>query len=673
MKISRIELGDFRQFYGRQSLDLAYDDERNVTVIHAENGVGKTTLLNAIYWAFFGKTTPRFEMPHQLVNFAAEGEGRTSTNIDVSFEFNGAEYVAQRRHQVAARSDDFSVFKVESGALRPLAAPETFMGSVIPVEMARYFFFDGEHAERFAAHGNRDAGPAIRNMLGCDLADRGAKDLDNAASHYNRQIGNVPGDDQATQLQQLLERLQADQDRDELALADHRSTIDGLRGQKLRIEEELRRTEASRAIQQHRDTLKSNLASVALALRAAEGDVVKWIGRGSTLAIVGRRLADETLDFIDEECLRGRIPSPYNETFIKSLLEVETCICGCELKPGSEQWAKVADLLKSAGSAEAFRRAARARARIQIMKDNASEAPRLLEAARIKVAQALARRRTLELEIGEQDRKLLDFSVDEVREREESRLKIERRIEGLSREVGKLENSMSLRSRQIAERTTEIQRFAERSERARGFLERSRLASKAAEFLRLKLAIYETQAREAIEADVNSVLERVARRDYRFRFDEEFGMTLLYAGGNRIVPRSGGENQLVSLAFTAALIRFAKTRVGRHDAILSPGTVAPLVLDAPFGQLDTHYKAATAGFVPDMAGQVVLLLSSSHSSPEVMEALRARIGVEYVLVSENVGERGGRSDDAVDLNGRRYIRSRFNQDRNRTIVEKVQP
>ena len=36
------------------------------------------------------------------------------------------------------------------------------------------------------------------------------------------------------------------------------------------------------------------------------------------------------------------------------------------------------------------------------------------------------------------------------------------------------------------------------------------------------------------------------------------------------------------------------------------GREAPLVLDAPFGKLDTVYKHATAEFLPEMASQVIV-------------------------------------------------------------------
>jgi hypothetical protein len=78
MQIKSIHLKDFRQFYGEQKLDFAIDTKKNVTLIHAENGVGKTTLLNSILWTFFGKTTSKFEQREKIVNFTAEKEGKNS-------------------------------------------------------------------------------------------------------------------------------------------------------------------------------------------------------------------------------------------------------------------------------------------------------------------------------------------------------------------------------------------------------------------------------------------------------------------------------------------------------------------------------------------------------------------------------------------------------------------
>ena len=58
MIIKAIRLEDFRQFKGKQNIDISTDEHKNVTLIHAENSVGKTTILNAILWCFFVSVQP---------------------------------------------------------------------------------------------------------------------------------------------------------------------------------------------------------------------------------------------------------------------------------------------------------------------------------------------------------------------------------------------------------------------------------------------------------------------------------------------------------------------------------------------------------------------------------------------------------------------------------------
>ena len=70
---------------------------------------------------------------------------------------------------------------------------------------------------------------------------------------------------------------------------------------------------------------------------------------------------------------------------------------------------------------------------------------------------------------------------------------------------------------------------------------------------------------------------------------EDYGISLVNQAGTQL-PKSSGENQLLGLAFTAALVEFARVRQNADDYRLLRGTVAPLVLDSPFGQLDEDYR-----------------------------------------------------------------------------------
>lgn len=46
---------NFRQFRGTTKLEFSCDSERNVTIILGDNTYGKTTLLQAFNWCFYGK------------------------------------------------------------------------------------------------------------------------------------------------------------------------------------------------------------------------------------------------------------------------------------------------------------------------------------------------------------------------------------------------------------------------------------------------------------------------------------------------------------------------------------------------------------------------------------------------------------------------------------------
>ena len=55
MILERLVFENFRQFKGRQELVFSDVRERNVTIVHAENGFGKTTILKGLLWVLYGR------------------------------------------------------------------------------------------------------------------------------------------------------------------------------------------------------------------------------------------------------------------------------------------------------------------------------------------------------------------------------------------------------------------------------------------------------------------------------------------------------------------------------------------------------------------------------------------------------------------------------------------
>ena len=178
MILEEIRLADFRCFYGETYIQFSEDTEKNVTIIYAENGVGKTTLLNALLWCFYGETTARFEKRKEILNYDAKKAGRTTASVEVIFEHNDKRYIAKRFSNIRSSSRrEFVVARIDGGSMITLDSPDTFINTVIPRDMASHFLFDGEHAEVFLGEDNKGSiKSAIRDILGCSLIETAIAD-----------------------------------------------------------------------------------------------------------------------------------------------------------------------------------------------------------------------------------------------------------------------------------------------------------------------------------------------------------------------------------------------------------------------------------------------------------------------------------------------------------------
>ena len=633
MKLLEIRLENFRQFYGRQVIKISADDKKNVTLIHGENGYGKTTLLNALLWCFYEQTTPKFEGKSRLVNFEAEEAGNDTATVEVLFDHEGTRYLAQRRAKRRGRRPPLKIFLIKDGNYKDLQLtnPETFVDSVIPSSMAKYFFFDGEQAEAFAGEkNNQEVGAAIQTMLGCNVAQSAIDDLEYLARKFDEEIGKLPDKEEISQKERSLSGLREAKDE----LVKRHGTIVEKRianGQVLEsLVDDLVAIREAAELGRQRTTLGSKLALALERQEKLSRRRMRWLGERAVM-IVGVRLADTVLATLNRNDLSA-IPSPYNEEFVNNLLAKGECICGRIINEGTKEYGCVASLLSNAPSSVVQRKAIGAKvAAGQVHARRKTDWPMLrdLDQDRAENANEVG---DLEQTIGEISRRLAEHGVRDVREKEKSieLAKFEERK--LSEELGELKLRMADVDVQIASAKSEIDRLVAEDSTAKPLVARRQLCDRAIGGLQSALEEYKDEARQIITNEVNKVLDGTAHKDFVARIGEDFSLTLGFRDGVES-PKSGGENQLLSLAFIAALVRFSHDRRSdKRDQLLIPGTVAPLMLDSPFGQLDAQYSAAVSSFVPSMATQVLLLVSSKQGSKEVVAGLSDRIGKEYELV-----------------------------------------
>lgn len=672
MIIENIVLKDFRCFYGENRIDFATGDEQNITLVHAENGVGKTTLLNAFLWCFYERTTSRFEQQDKLLNLDAVAKGRTSGFVEVQFAHEGRIYRARRTASlVSGRSleSSFKIARLDAGSDVNISQPDTFINQVMPRDMADHFLFDGEFPEIFMGEDNRaSVRAAVQNILGCSLITTAIEDLNDAVKWYRKQIPNKASFSNVQELNNQLIAIDENIEKRKVEKSTLEAEIATTKDQIVSIRKHLESTAGAKELEKRRVQLEGQKKQLGIKQRRKEIDVLRWIG-DSAIKVVGKPVCDSFLDSLDESELKGRIPSPYNEEFVHDLLNARICICGRPIADHSDVQKHIMSKLENAADGVLRNRLSKIRATGRSYQREGGAAPgnlhKLLE-EQAEIDEELAQ---CERDFGDVSLKLQGVDLEDVAVRERRRRELESDLEQHNRNVGRLETEIERLGTERADIHRRLENAADSDKGARVFLRRISACETLQRSLKLQLDEEEKTARSVLRKKVSDILQLTTRKSFKLSMTDDYGVSLLDENNNQL-PRSSGENQLIGLAFTAALVAFAKDRRNAMDDRLLRGTVAPLVLDSPLGSLDPSYRRTVVETIPQMAGQVVLMISGSQGSKDVLDAIHSRVGSEFVLIRRNKDADDGKGE-TKEFRGTLLDIATFGNDFNGTEIKKV--
>src|SRR5262245_20176307 len=99
MKLHRLTTRNFMPYKGQMTIDFPTDSFRNVMIVFGDNMRGKTSLLNALRWGFYGQAIGRHSRPiplQEIVNKDATLEDDWRVEVFIKFDANGHEYDLRR-------------------------------------------------------------------------------------------------------------------------------------------------------------------------------------------------------------------------------------------------------------------------------------------------------------------------------------------------------------------------------------------------------------------------------------------------------------------------------------------------------------------------------------------------------------------------------------------------
>jgi DNA sulfur modification protein DndD len=668
MKLLWWRANNFRVFIGETpKIEFAQDDEKNVTVIIGSNGVGKTTLLNSLTWLFYGQFTDAFDLPDRLVNnraIAIANPGATvSCWVEVTFEHNGRKYHLKRTKNIR-RGDTSQVWTDEGedlalesagpdGKWNPINKsdiPDT-IGRILPEQLHRYFFFDGERIEKLQRPDKKnEIVSAITMLIGEAVLNRSVDDLSLSYKKLEKELKSI-GDEKLAALIDEAEKNESEQQRLVAKQAQHASNLEGYRKRKQAIEQTLLDIQESKILQEQREQLESEEVNITNALSSSRTTLAEQVSTRGYLPFL-KGAADTAKQIISDLYIKGDLPCALKAPFVNKLLDQKFCICERELLPESAPYKAVENWRQIAGLSEIEETTIRLEGHIDHVYqeipsfyEQIDREQKLIESNRDRLAR-------VENQLAKIREKNKTSSKEDVRECEDQLEKTNRSIEETlflmateQKEINRLEDLIN----HLREQVRQLE-----SKNAQQDLSRRRLAvcNEAIKVLQEVQRRQRVYFRADLSERINKLFSKISFKPYIASLSPEYTLCLNEPGGTP-VGSSTGEKQVLSLAFLGAIIEQSREFTAKKEGLPGPeSSTFPVCMDSSFGSLDPLYRRQVTTLMPDLANQFIIILSRSQLQVDVEQSVRSRVGKEYVLSCFT--PKPDADEDSILLNGRKY-------------------
>ena len=647
MRIISIALENFRQFYGEQELQFSDDSNANVTIIHGENGSGKTALLNAFKWAFYGTTD--FEtgtenlICERCLAEASEGDD-LKISVIVKFDHEGRKYEASRLEffkkldgmecKKAGKSQFELSWTGEDGSYNKSPNAATHINQILPSRMHPYFFFNGERIEKLSTvESSPEIQQAIKGMMGIEIIERAGRHISlYVIKDLKKDLKNLSTDELKEVIEKenyYAEHVQEATDKLNLYNGEKRHHKTQLSD----INNQLKNIGPIAELQKERETLGAEIVTINERVNSVNKEKLQYISRYGFLS-VSKNMINEAKSILDDKREKGELPFKIKMQFLSDLLEKEICLCDRPLEPGSDAYQHVNNFKKSAVPNDvenAFIKTSSDVAAMQISRASLFDS---LNNFRKRLKEYETEKSKKHGRIDEISHKIGESEVEDVVKLESKREEKRDKISEIDQLLGKWDNKLKESQDSLSEWSKKRKELDKRGDKAGIANERLELAEE------MKRVIDElhNSLSEAVRIELSSIVDEtfrsIMKKDYWAEIDGDYSLQIRKKIGDHVqnvIDKSTGESAVSSLSFIGGLVSLAKKRHGQEGAYYRGG-LYPIVMDSPYGNLDPEYREKVANYIPNLAEQVIIMVSNSQWKGEVESSVKGKMGKEYTLI-----------------------------------------
>ena len=647
MKLISLKLCNFRQFYGKTSEITFANGDRNTTILHGNNGAGKTTLLNAFTWVLYEKFTAAFASPHLLINKRAITEANLGASVEcwaeVNFEHENKRYQVKRKCFACRDRNDkiqysnsklFMLVAGDDGRwYHPLQQPTDIINRILPESLHQYFFFDGERIDRiFRDHKKSNIAEDTKELLGVKVLDRAIEHLKKAKRTLEEELKAI-GDSEIKKILQEQARLEKDRELFKVRQQEIVREVKQLEEVKKAIGSRLLELSGAEELQQLKQQLEAREKLNRQNLLKAKNNLKRLISSRSYAVL----LSETTHQFrstIDDLRQKGELPSGIKQQFVQKLLENQSCICGTQLREGTDAYQQVQAWMNRAGIADIEESAIRLETQVGELDKQIREFWQEIDLQQATINQCRTEIAQTENELDEIKKKLRNYPDEDVQQLQKQLDNIEESIKELTLEQGEIRHKIETIAQEIEKIIKQINKHQVKQKKQALAQRRIQATSEAIERAIEVRSRLETQFRLSLEQRVQEIFSSISFTPYLPRLSTNYELTLVENTSGIAVPvaASTGENQILSLSFIGGIIDRVREWSQKNTLMGPDSSTFPIVMDSPFGSLDEIYRRQVAKSIPQLANQLIVLVTNTQWRGEVAEEMKNYIGKEYILV-----------------------------------------
>ncbi|MEI7236246.1 AAA family ATPase [Pectobacterium carotovorum] len=682
MKLINVEINNFRQFYGKQSIYFSVDPERGVTLIHGENNGGKTALLNALRWCFYEETTENLLDPKNLLNKHAEAQGKNNFSVSVQLEHDNRLLEVRRIQEKNSASSNLHVYEIEDGCYAEKAEenPNTLINTFLPKEMSQYFFYQGEGTGTLSSQNNfSHIKDAIEKVLGLTVAKTTLRHLFAVKTSYQRDLKQYDTNNEIEILLSNKENLVSSLERDKALLKQKQSELDSAekeyenqigklaRFDKTTIEDKLKlRRQKSQLLsdyeRQHNQLLSEKIKKTP-----------DW-----ALSAFSQNITSVDLLAINTEELNKSLRYTVDKQLLREIIDNNECICGTHIGNDSSAAWLLKELGKHAVDPDLKRRWGLA-VKLQERMSNQQLPKASMEKLLADIDDHEDNMQELEHSIKDLSHTIVESDVDDIKIIEHAKDSAKTKCNQLNGQIPQLEQSIRKKEIDIKDIDRRVSSLSSTQPKAQKVRDLILATDKIIELYEDAMHSSQQDVEKILLKKMQSLFSQVAFNGYTVKKDTNeragsFTWAIVDKEGKRAAAGNGYQAML-AISFIVALIEFSKVRANNKQHLLTPGTIAPFIADSILAFIGPDNGRELVRYIADKVEQSIFMFSQAQwTEAHTDKGIRHKVGKEYNLVQHTVlteEEFKGQYPTQLTVKGNNYKVVHFGSDFDKVTIEEI--